>query len=366
MYLNNENKSNATVAHKSNENAKNIGHKKEDTSNNNVSETNKKNQKSNKNQSKKNKSPNRAQESDDEKETNPKHVKHNERVHHTTENKHHSNSIDNNNSSDNNHKNSHQRDGKHRNATIQHESNDKERDTYVAPSHNSNINTNRSKEKERSTYTQQQHKSDNHIHNEKHDNTIDGKNDGHSKFNSHEPIVTALHHKSNTRNPTSNQHNDDSEITYFNSNRNKNNKTISQHDTNIKSLPSKQQITSHGSQLTCRDNQSTGTIIKSAFKREEGWKEVSRKSSTQQHTPSDMSVKKIIIPTYAISRVIGRAGSNINAIRAATGAHIEVEKQGKSQNDRMITIKGSADAAKQASVLIAALVKDPGNCNLII
>lgn len=42
---------------------------------------------------------------------------------------------------------------------------------------------------------------------------------------------------------------------------------------------------------------------------------------------------------HAISRVIGRAGSNINAIRAATGAHIEVDKQTKGQGERIITIK---------------------------
>lgn len=164
-------------------------------------------------------------------------------------------------------------------------------------------------------------------------------NDTHSKFNSHEPVVTALHHKS-SRNATA-HHNDasDGEISYFNSTRNKNNKTATQHESVSKTAATK--------------------LSAAQFKREEGWKEVSRKSSTQQHPTTDTSVKKIIIPTYAISRVIGRAGSNINAIRAATGAHIEVEKQGKSQNDRMITIKGSTDATKQASLLIGALVKDP-------
>lgn len=45
------------------------------------------------------------------------------------------------------------------------------------------------------------------------------------------------------------------------------------------------------------------------------------------------------MPLNAISRVIGRGGSNINAIRCATGAHIEVEKQSKGQGERIITIK---------------------------
>lgn len=65
------------------------------------------------------------------------------------------------------------------------------------------------------------------------------------------------------------------------------------------------------------------------------------------------------VPLNAISRVIGRGGSNINAIRGATGAHIEVEKQSKGQGERIITIKGSVDATKQAHSLIATLIKDP-------
>lgn len=69
--------------------------------------------------------------------------------------------------------------------------------------------------------------------------------------------------------------------------------------------------------------------------------------------------KKVSVPLNAISRVIGRGGSNINAIRGATGAHIEVEKQSKGQGERIITIKGSAEATKQAHSLIGALIKDP-------
>lgn len=46
--------------------------------------------------------------------------------------------------------------------------------------------------------------------------------------------------------------------------------------------------------------------------------------------------------------MIGRAGGNINAIREATGAYIEVEKQNgkKEQHDRQITIKGSEHAIR--------------------
>ena len=84
-----------------------------------------------------------------------------------------------------------------------------------------------------------------------------------------------------------------------------------------------------------------------------------RKSSVQQSQTTTIECKKVQVPVHAISRVIGRAGSNINAIRAATGAHIEVEKQGKVQSDRTITIKGSAEALKQAHTLITKLILDP-------
>lgn len=54
------------------------------------------------------------------------------------------------------------------------------------------------------------------------------------------------------------------------------------------------------------------------------------------------------VASSAIARVIGRAGSNINAIREATNAHIEVEKMTskREQPTRMITIKGTQDAVK--------------------
>ncbi|BES92174.1 multiple ankyrin repeats single kh domain [Nesidiocoris tenuis] len=96
------------------------------------------------------------------------------------------------------------------------------------------------------------------------------------------------------------------------------------------------------------------TSPKQAGKRDEGWKEVVRK-----YLNSPFRSKKVSVPLNAISRVIGRGGSNINAIRTATGAHIEVEKQSKGQGERIITLKGSLEATKQAHLLIAALVKDP-------
>ncbi|XP_068908725.1 ankyrin repeat domain-containing protein 17 isoform X12 [Tenebrio molitor] len=104
----------------------------------------------------------------------------------------------------------------------------------------------------------------------------------------------------------------------------------------------------------------SSTSPKQSSKREEGWKEVVRKSSSiQTVSMSESGVKKVSVPLHAISRVIGRGGSNINAIRGATGAHIEVEKQSKGQGERIITIKGAPDVTKQAHSLIATLIKDP-------
>ncbi|XP_063705994.1 ankyrin repeat and KH domain-containing protein mask-like isoform X2 [Culicoides brevitarsis] len=102
---------------------------------------------------------------------------------------------------------------------------------------------------------------------------------------------------------------------------------------------------------------SATSVSSTAVRREEGWKEVVSKSSSTRSLP--LELKKVQVPTHAISRVIGRAGSNINAIRAATGAHIEVEKQGKVQGDRSITIKGTNEATKQAYHLITTLIRDP-------
>ena len=79
-----------------------------------------------------------------------------------------------------------------------------------------------------------------------------------------------------------------------------------------------------------------------------GWKEVGRKS------------KKVSVPANAISRVIGRGGCNINAIRELSGAHIEVEKQTpKGGTDRTIIIKAPAEATRQAHTWIQAIINSP-------
>lgn len=130
------------------------------------------------------------------------------------------------------------------------------------------------------------------------------------------------------------------------------------------------------------------TSPKRPVKREEGWKEVVRrgpvssrensssnlgstsaggkKSQSSDRSSGTLSViqssersKKVTVPSNAISRVIGRAGCNINAIREISGAHIEIEKQGKGQGDRTVLIKGLAESIRQAQQLISALIKEP-------
>ncbi|XP_052262259.1 ankyrin repeat domain-containing protein 17-like isoform X2 [Dreissena polymorpha] len=98
--------------------------------------------------------------------------------------------------------------------------------------------------------------------------------------------------------------------------------------------------------LSVKANQPLVNSPKRGQKKEDGWKEVIRKS------------KKVQVPANAISRVIGRGGSNINAIREFSGANIDVEKN-KGSGERTITIKGSADATRQAHALISALITDP-------
>lgn len=56
----------------------------------------------------------------------------------------------------------------------------------------------------------------------------------------------------------------------------------------------------------------------------------------------------LTVCSTVIARVIGRGGANINAIREATGASIEVEKQNakKDQLDRLISIRGTSETVR--------------------
>nr|CDJ80356.1 Ankyrin and K Homology domain containing protein [Haemonchus contortus] len=83
-----------------------------------------------------------------------------------------------------------------------------------------------------------------------------------------------------------------------------------------------------------------------------GWKDVelSRRRSTT-----------LSVCSTVIARVIGRGGANINAIREATGASIEVEKQSavrRDQHDRQICIRGTQETVRNATLMINGLITD--------
>uniref|UniRef100_A0A8C8STY5 K Homology domain-containing protein n=1 Tax=Pelusios castaneus TaxID=367368 RepID=A0A8C8STY5_9SAUR len=89
------------------------------------------------------------------------------------------------------------------------------------------------------------------------------------------------------------------------------------------------------------------TSPKRGPKREEGWKEVVRRS------------KKLSVPASVVSRIMGRGGCNITAIQDVTGAHIDVDKQKDKNGERMITIRGGTESTRYAVQLISALIQDP-------
>uniref|UniRef100_A0A3B4BZD6 K Homology domain-containing protein n=1 Tax=Pygocentrus nattereri TaxID=42514 RepID=A0A3B4BZD6_PYGNA len=89
------------------------------------------------------------------------------------------------------------------------------------------------------------------------------------------------------------------------------------------------------------------TSPKRGQKREEGWKEVVRRS------------KKLSVPASVVSRIMGRGGCNITAIQDVTGAHIDVDKQKDKNGERMITIRGGTESTRHAVQLINALIQDP-------
>ena len=95
----------------------------------------------------------------------------------------------------------------------------------------------------------------------------------------------------------------------------------------------------------------TSSNVKENGKRDEGWREVSQVSSRRG--------KRVNVQASAISRVIGRAGCNINTVRELSGAYIEVEKQGLGLADRWVLIRGSPEASKYASQLINSLANSP-------
>ncbi|MEE6465592.1 hypothetical protein FKM82_006607, partial [Ascaphus truei] len=84
-------------------------------------------------------------------------------------------------------------------------------------------------------------------------------------------------------------------------------------------------------------------------KREDGWKEVVRRS------------KKLSVPASVVSRIMGRGGCNITAIQDVTGAHIDVDKQKDKNGERMITIRRIAiDGTSTSSSMVSGLC---GSCS---
>jgi ankyrin repeat protein len=79
---------------------------------------------------------------------------------------------------------------------------------------------------------------------------------------------------------------------------------------------------------------------------------------TRKH--DDDPLKKTVriqVPAKAISRIIGRAGCNINAIRDATGAQVDLDKM-KNSSDAMVTIRGALDPVREAHDLVIALIRE--------
>lgn len=84
---------------------------------------------------------------------------------------------------------------------------------------------------------------------------------------------------------------------------------------------------------------------KKGQKKDENWKDPSKK------------MRKIDVPARAVSRVIGRAGCNINAIREHTLARIDLDKL-KTSDDAIVTIRGLTDQVNQAAELILGLIRE--------
>ena len=49
--------------------------------------------------------------------------------------------------------------------------------------------------------------------------------------------------------------------------------------------------------------------------------------------------KRLLVPANTISRVIGRGGCNINAVRDISTAQVEIDRSRDSTTERIITIK---------------------------
>lgn len=89
-------------------------------------------------------------------------------------------------------------------------------------------------------------------------------------------------------------------------------------------------------------------------------KEISQWDTTTSESTTQRRSHILNVCSSVIARVIGRAGSNINAIREATNAHIEVEKMTtrREQSTRQIIIKGTPDSIKYFFKIYLTIKKD--------
>ncbi|CAD5219398.1 unnamed protein product [Bursaphelenchus okinawaensis] len=80
----------------------------------------------------------------------------------------------------------------------------------------------------------------------------------------------------------------------------------------------------------------------------------------QSDPNSKRKIYALSVNSNTVARIIGRGGQNINAIREATDAHIEVEKIAtrREQSTRTIAVKGPYDVAKAAVIMIDLLIRD--------
>ena len=59
--------------------------------------------------------------------------------------------------------------------------------------------------------------------------------------------------------------------------------------------------------------------------------------------------KEMFVPANAISHTIEYAGCTIKAIQEISGAHIDIQKEGKGQDNRSVLLKGTAESIQQRS-----------------
>jgi len=104
-------------------------------------------------------------------------------------------------------------------------------------------------------------------------------------------------------------------------------------------------------------SQKSSTTSSTAAAVSSGSKKIRTTAGTRKEDDPNRKCQRIAVPAKAISRIIGRAGCNINAIREATGAQVDLDKL-KNSADAVVTIRGSADASRVAHDLVVALIRE--------